>query len=221
MVPVNGSEVMGSRDHGGHQKSKGQQTWRFSGLEGPWSPGGYETVKGRVKGPGDLMTLEATRKELVWNCWAPVGGHRLSPQALTPGVGTATHPAVRTGGHRVGHPGAEAGSHGPNGDRVTDPSQLPTAWEAGTGPMRVENGKRQGKDGAVRSNREELGPGLREDPEIWSQDGVRLRVRDWKSRVRAISSFWVYFGPWVGKSKVKVQKLEVKTVSSFWAHGWH
>ena len=48
-------------------------------------------------------------------------------------MGTVTHPAIRTGSHRVSHPGAEAGPHGPNGDGVTDPRQLPTAWEAGTG----------------------------------------------------------------------------------------
>ena len=52
-----------------------------------------------------------------------------------------THPAVRAGGHRVRHPGAKAGPHGPNGDGVTDPGQLSTAWEAATGGMRVEDGK--------------------------------------------------------------------------------
>lgn len=60
-----------------------------------------------------------------------MGSYRLCPaQALTPGMGTVTYPAVHTGGHRVSHPGAKAGPHGPNGDGVTDPSQLPTAWEA-------------------------------------------------------------------------------------------
>lgn len=61
-------------------------------------------------------------------------------------MGTVTHPAIRTGGHRVGHPGAEAGPHGPNGDGVTDPSQLSTAWEAGTGGMKGwEVGRAQGR----------------------------------------------------------------------------
>lgn len=60
-------------------------------------------------------------------------------------MGTVTHPGIRTGGHRVRHPGAEAGPHGPNGDGVTDPSQLPATWEAGTGGMRVEDKRAQGK----------------------------------------------------------------------------
>lgn len=79
----------------------------------------------------------------VWGSWDTSGYKRsisvellgtwAATGCLTPGVDMITHPAIRTGGHRVGHPGAKAGPHGPNGDGVTDPSQLSAAWEAGTG----------------------------------------------------------------------------------------
>lgn len=51
---------------------------------------------------------------------------------------------------------------------------------------------------------EEVGPGVRMDPEILFQDGVKLEVRGQKSKDRVIFSFEVHLWPWEGRSKVKV-----------------
>lgn len=76
--------------------------------------------------------------------------------------------------------------------------------------MRVWGWKEpQGGRARTRWDWEEPGSGVKEDPEIWFRDGVKLGVRGWKSRVRAITNFGVYFWPWGGRSKIEVEKVEV------------
>lgn len=81
--------------------------------------------------------------------------------ALAPGD-RITHPAVCTGGHCVSHPGAESGPHGPNGNGVTDPCQLPTAWEMGTVGVRRGCSK-SSREAGHSLHWEVLGPRVREE----------------------------------------------------------
>lgn len=74
---------------------------------------------------------------------------------------------------------------------------------------------RQGKDEGVWSNREVLGQGAREGPEIWSQDGLRLGVRDWRSRIRVFSSFWV-----MGRSLEDRGQNHIRVLGTQWDWGW-
>lgn len=103
------------------------------------------------------------------------------------------------------------------------PVSFPQPGRQEEGGMRVGDGKsprEAGKGEVVRSNWEELGPGVREDPEIWSQDSY---VGDEGLEVKSQGHFQLLGLFFTLGREVKGPSLEVtgQNCVQFWAQRWY